>query len=301
MYPRNYFDLFPPFPRQNRVFVAMSFEGRFQQRWENVVAPAIRNVEVDGVALEAHRVDARRVSDSILTEILDGISNDRLIFADITCTGTLNDMPVRNGNVMYEVGIAHAVRLPEEVVLFRSDSDKLLFDVANVRVNSYEPEGGVDAARRIVGGALVEAVRELDLRRHLAVKAAASTLDLTSWWVLSWASGNNGVHHLPTRTMRESVGNSSRNEAIIRLLEIGALSTEFFHLTSDVVSSLDDMTADQEDQLVKYTVTPFGEAIVRHTAHTMGFSDPKVMDALEQRFSTKPAQATNSATPDSAV
>lgn len=34
MYPRNYFDFFPPFPRNLRVFVAMSFDDRFKKRWE---------------------------------------------------------------------------------------------------------------------------------------------------------------------------------------------------------------------------------------------------------------------------
>ena len=72
MFPRNYFGLFPPFPRENKVFVAMSFDDQFQSRWENVISPAIRNVSVNNTPLEPHRIDTRRIGDSILTEILGG-------------------------------------------------------------------------------------------------------------------------------------------------------------------------------------------------------------------------------------
>ena len=84
MYPQTYFGLFPPFPRENKVFVAMSFAPQFQARWKAVITPAIRSVMVNGKPLEPHRVDARQISDSVLTEILGGITNDRLIFADVS-------------------------------------------------------------------------------------------------------------------------------------------------------------------------------------------------------------------------
>jgi hypothetical protein len=113
MYPANYFGLFPPFPREDKVFIAMSFDQRFEDRWTRVIGPAIRNIRVNDVPLEPHRVDIRQISDSILTEILAGITNHRAIFADVTSLGSIDGRPLRNGNVMYEVGLAHALRLPE--------------------------------------------------------------------------------------------------------------------------------------------------------------------------------------------
>jgi hypothetical protein len=161
MYPSHFFGLFPPFPREDNVFVAMSFASRFDQRWNEVIAPAIHRVLRNEVPLEPLRVDSRKVSDSILTEILDGISKSRLVLADITTVGKLDGTPIRNGNVMYEVGIAHAVRLPEEVLLFRSDKDALLFDTSSVRVNEYQPETSPDEARDIVASAILDAFREM--------------------------------------------------------------------------------------------------------------------------------------------
>jgi hypothetical protein len=200
MFPRNYFGLFPPYPRDNKVFVAMSFEDRFQSRWNEVISPAIRNVIRQGTPLQPVRVDARLISDSILTEILDGVTNGCLVFADVTTIGHIDGRSIRNGNVMYEIGLAHAVRLPEEVLIFRSDSDRLLFDVANVRANSYDPEGDPELARSQVSNAIIESLKELDLRRYLAVRSAAQSLDAVGWSVLLLATTKD-VSQFPTKTM----------------------------------------------------------------------------------------------------
>ena len=129
MFRSLFYHLFPAFPREDTAFVAMSFAEAFSSRWENVLAPAIGRVKVNDKALAPVRVDARKVSDSILTEILDGIGRARVVLADITAHDA-RGFRGRNGNVMYEVGLAHAVRLPEEVLLFRSDDQQLLFDVS---------------------------------------------------------------------------------------------------------------------------------------------------------------------------
>src|SRR5262249_39730560 len=158
--------------------VAMSFSQAFKERWTEVIAPAIETVSHNGSPLKPVRVDARTVSDSILTEILTGIGRAQVVFGEITTLGMLEDNPVRNANGMYEVALAHAVRLPEEVVLFRSDRDNLLFDTANVRVNPYDPDHDPAAARLAVANAITSSLNEVELRRHLAVSQAAKTLDV---------------------------------------------------------------------------------------------------------------------------
>ena len=238
MYPAHLFALFPPFPREEKVFVAMSFDARFEPRWNNVIAPAIGKVLINGKRLEPVRVDARKVSDSILTEILSGISDCRLIFADITTIGHLNETPIRNGNVMYEVGLAQAVRLPEEVLLYRSDNDRLLFDTANIRVNTYSPDDAPEKARTQLADALIAALREIDLRKHLAVKKASEALDYPSWWLLAQSQSKDGVVHPTMRNMGEALGNASRAAAIARLLEIGALRTTYLKVTPELLKEV---------------------------------------------------------------
>lgn len=266
MFPSNYFNLFPPFPREDKVFVAMSFHPLFDNRWKNVIEPAIRRIEKNNIPLEPYRVDTRRVSDSILTEILYGISRSLVIFADVTSLGKFENKPIRNGNVMYEVGIAHAVRLPEEVILFRSDNDELLFDVANVRVNSYDPDGDPEEARIKLGTTIREAIREIDLKRNLSIKVAAESLDYTCWEILTTAKG--GVHPPPMGIVAQALGNAHRILAISRLLELGALKTNYLHITPELLVDLNDQPG---ENILKYELTQFGNVLLSHiTSEIMG-------------------------------
>src|SRR4051794_20297466 len=98
MYPAQFFSLFPAFPRTDKVFVAMSFDQAFETRWDKVIDPAIRRVRADGKPLQPLRVDVRKVSDSILTDILDGLSSSRFVLADLTSISEIDGKAVRNGN-----------------------------------------------------------------------------------------------------------------------------------------------------------------------------------------------------------
>jgi len=274
MYPSTFFGLFPPFPQEDKVFVAMSFDDRFQNRWEHVIKPAISSVQRNGVPLEAVRVDVRHMSDSILTEILQGISRYRIIFADVTSIDKIDNRPIRNANVMYEVGIAHATRLPEEVILFRSDSDELIFDIANIRVNFYDPDGNPLLAKQTAAESISAAINEVELRRHLAVKTAVSSLDSFSWWILGEAGAGGGLVPPKTRTMRDVLSANERSRAINRLLEIGALETKHQKFTPDLIREEGD--ASYED-MFRYQVTEFGKAIMLESAMRMdAFSNENV-------------------------
>jgi len=256
MYPSQLFSLFPPFPRENKVFVAMSFDPRFDERWEKVIRLGIRRVTVKGTNLEARRVDTRKVSDSILTEILTGISNYLLVFADITSLGLADGKPIRNGNIMYEVGLAHAVRLPEEVILFRSDEDPLLFDVAHVRVNYYDPDNKHEESQERVANAVLDAIKELDLRRNLAVQRAVDSLDFAGWNIL--LSAQDEVRHPVVRNMGDALGHASAIAAISRLLDMGILQTQYTKVTPEQLTQNYDMPV---EELVRYRITSFGKVV----------------------------------------
>jgi hypothetical protein len=280
MYPAHIFSLFPPFPRDNKVFVAMSFEPRFDPRWRDVIAPAVGRIRINDKPLEPIRVDTRKISNSILTEILSGIGNSRLILADVTTIGHIDGKPIRNGNVMYEVGLAQAVRLPEEVVLFRSDEDSLLFDTSTIRVNFYSPDIAPEEAKRVVADTLLETLRELDLQRHLAVRKVVEMLDYPSWLALVETKAQKGLLHPKMKTMGDILGNTGRARAISRLLEIGAIRTKFIEITPERLAQL---KGESDFELLKYEFTEFGNAVFHETANQMNMLSPDMMIALQKQ------------------
>lgn len=288
MFPAQFFQLFPPFPREDKAFVAMTFSERFAGRWDNVLVPAIHRVNVNERPLVPIRVDARTVSDSILTDILDGICRARIVIADITAIGGTEDSPIRNGNVMYEVGLAHAVRLPEEVLLFRSDDQRLLFDVAQIRVNRYDPDGSPDAARSQVADAIVSALRELELRRHRAVERAASQLDYPSWMLLAEIQQNSGIQHPLRTTMRQVLGAIERANSIGRLLDIGAIEARFVEVTPEALAAERPGTP---GDILRYHSTSFGDALAGFGFHALGLSRPDVRAQLEAAIDDPPSSA----------
>jgi hypothetical protein len=279
MYPNTFFGLFPSFPRDLKAFVAMSFDTRFDARWINVLGPALSRIQVNGTPLDPHRVDLTRASDSVLTEILDSIARCRVFVADISALDQLNQRAIRNANVFYEIGLAHATRLPEEVLLFRSDDFELAFDISNVRVHRYDPDGNPEEARKTVTETVISSLRELDLKRNLAVRRAAQSLDYESWFVLAEAQQQGGVTPPPRRTMGQVLSVGARLDAIARLLDLGAIRTEFLRVTAETFAT--DLDVPPE-QLVRYVATPFGSVLFDYVIEQMGVTDPELRDKLQR-------------------
>lgn len=174
MYPREYFDTYWRGDLKNEVFVIMSFAPEFQPVWENAIKPAIED-DTDGAPF-AHRVDATVLADSIVTEILDGIAHAKLVFADISVCSSGRWKGQRNANAMYELGLAHALRRPQELVVVRSDHEKINFDVASIKIQDYELSD-LPAARQRFSQLLNEGVIQIDQVKHLKVTQAEESLD----------------------------------------------------------------------------------------------------------------------------
>lgn len=273
MYPLNFFNLFPAFPKNNKVFVAMSFSEEFEERWEILISKTISSIEIEGVKLEPYRVDIDTKGDSIQTEIIKEISDCKLFFADITTIGYLNDKPIRNGNVMYEVGIAHSVRLPEEVILFRSDEDIILFDITNIRVNYYNPKEIEESLTRLEI-ALTNALKEIDIQKHLAVERASSQLDFYSWFLLMYCLNYKSFTHPAHRTAGEFLSGSRQNASIIRLLEMGLLQTRF---KKTVPENEELMNNKKAEEMVEYVLTPFGYAVAQKTVNKFRYTEAEII------------------------
>jgi hypothetical protein len=110
------------------AFVIMPFAAPFEDVFAKLIKPALEGYEVV-------RADTRFDERSILAKIMTGIDEAALVVADITET---------NANVMYELGVAHALGKPT-VMIARSVSN-LPFDIRAYPVHEYSLEGNGAAA-----------------------------------------------------------------------------------------------------------------------------------------------------------
>jgi len=268
MYPAELMNLFPPFPKTKMVFVAMSFDPKFNDRWEKVIFPAASKLLVNNEPLEAHRVDLESKNDSLITEIVKNIAESRMIIGDVSTIGYLpidgkTNKPIRNANVLYEVGLAHACRLPEEVILLRSDSDVLDFDISGVRVHRYNPNN-IDESIEKVSGLMVNALKSIDDRKRISVENASRSVDVTMYYLLQ--ESIRDIPHPSTRTMGEVLGNSERVTAINRLLGLGMFETIFKEITPELL-------AGPQNGVACYRITHFGRAVLMHIREKSKFNE----------------------------
>ncbi len=174
MHPNAFLQTYWRMDLRPQVFVAMSFADEYKARFDKVIAPAVKSIQVNGVSLTPYRVDLSKTGDSILTDIMDGIAHSQLVLADVSTMGkdSKTGYEYRNGNVMYELGLALACRHPSEVLLVRDDHDRFLFDVSTIphRTIDFTDEG---SARQIVLEELLARLREgkhvHDARVRLAI------------------------------------------------------------------------------------------------------------------------------------
>jgi hypothetical protein len=175
MYPHFYFQHFRQLLDGEEVFVAMPFSRAFASSWDKIFCKAIGDV-----GLKPFRVDVRSVSDSIMIDILRGISRARLVLADISAVSG----PWPNGNVLYELGIAHAQRVPETVIVVRSGNRQLPFDLRHIRVFPFD-RTKPKPARHKIATLLNDALHEAALLREELVQRAWAAMDPVCRYILS--------------------------------------------------------------------------------------------------------------------
>src|SRR5215212_9109931 len=107
----------------NTCFVVMPFQSLFGAEYERVIKPA-----VEEVGLESLRGDEIYTNQSIVQDIWKLIRRARVIVAELSG---------RNPNVMYEIGMAHAIGKP--IVLLTRDQEDVPFDLRALRYCYYDP------------------------------------------------------------------------------------------------------------------------------------------------------------------
>jgi hypothetical protein len=278
VHPHTFYSTLFEYEKRDEVFVIMSFAPEFDDRWLRVIEPCIR----EDLGLKPNRVDYNVSGESIVHDILDGVAHAKLVLADIT-SSPMRDVrgqtwPQRNGNVMWELGIAHVIRVPDEVVVIRSDNDPSIFDLTQFRAFPYDPRD-VAASRQMLTMLAKDRLRAVEQAAADHVRRCAASLDYAGWMVLSTAAAGQGIDPPVSRTMGQVMGNMATIPAIARLLDMGALSTSFAALSPEAMRAMGDGPA---ERLMKYQITPFGAAVLRYCVKQMGVLSPEMQPLMEQ-------------------
>ena len=226
MYPRDFLDSYWRPAIRDSVFVAMPFHAEFDPVWSEAIRPAID--AVNAPRLVAERVDATVLSGSIITKILDGIAHARLVFADISVMQEGRWKGQRNANVLYEVGLAHACRHSTEVLLVRRDAEEINFDVAGIRIHTYDPSdlpGACALFARLVGDAL----KQIDLSMSIQVQRAVDALDEHALAYMRSNGAGPGFHAAEVTNMADALFMVNKAAALARLQSLGILRCDPLH------------------------------------------------------------------------
>lgn len=213
MFPQLYFDMFREEIDESWVFVGMPFETKFQSRWDNVINPWIMDA-----GFTPYRVDARIINDSIIMDILKGINTAKVLLFDISKgkDGFLN------GNVMYELGLAHAQRAPDAIIALRDDDDRLLFNIAPYRVKNYSSIVESDM-RNEVSSLISEVVRTIDMTKEKIVEETIRLLDISSLQMVgSFIKDSKVMFNIGT-VHWGSIPPEDYRPTVRRLLELGLI------------------------------------------------------------------------------
>ncbi len=103
------------------VFVLMPFDEDFDDIFDELIRQPLETV-----GYEVRRADSLFNQQQILKDVVKGIADATLVIADVTGL---------NGNVLYELGLAHA--MGKRTVMITQRLDELPFDLRPYRANEY--------------------------------------------------------------------------------------------------------------------------------------------------------------------
>ncbi len=103
------------------VFVLMPFDAEFTDVYTELIKDPLEEI-----GFQVERADSLFNQQQILKDVVKGIANAELVVADVTGL---------NGNVLYELGLAHA--LGKRTIMITQSLDELPFDLRAYRANEY--------------------------------------------------------------------------------------------------------------------------------------------------------------------
>jgi len=142
------------------------------------------------------------------------------VLADISVASTGKWAGQRNGNVMYEVGLAHAVRQGTEILLIRSDDEPINFDVAHINIHSYDSKD-IKATRSKIANLANDLLKQIEQEKSLMVTKAMDGLDSDAIRYIQEYGVHGPFLGPEPKTMGEQLISITNKAALARLQHLG--------------------------------------------------------------------------------
>lgn len=184
MYPKKFWNEFRLKKYFDEIFVGMWFdEKNVRQRFNNIISKAIEQA-----GLKTRFLKEIITGDSIPIDIMKGIIECRLVLFEISPVISVEGKVVRNENAMYELGLAHTWRNPEEVIIIRDDDGGLPFNIQSMGVVKYNIEDIASSIEQIKNTILFR-LNQVEKIQESAVRKAAESLNIQAYNLLVASKG----------------------------------------------------------------------------------------------------------------
>ena len=168
MYPKYFFERFWEGEQKNQLFVGMAFDNSINKRFK-----IINNASKKNGFSRAFRVGLDTEANSINDVIFDSIAHSKMLLFDLSDDERYNGV---NPNVIYELGIANAIREPFDIVIIRKKTKeklKLPFDIQGLNINFFKDK----LDKRFIIKKVNYALKNQEWHKSKRVKAVSESID----------------------------------------------------------------------------------------------------------------------------
>jgi len=183
----------------NSCFVVMPFSSLFQTEYEKIIQPALLELKIVCI-----RGDEIYTKQRIIDDLWHSIKKCRFVLAELTG---------KNPNVLYEIGLAHAIGKP--VIIITRNSDDVPFDLKALRYLFYDVNdpfwgdnlkaGIQNLAKKVIENPTIEnyldgithddiKYPELPTKSFIQPKLAIPLFDVTGIWFGEFTNDSGLVH-----------------------------------------------------------------------------------------------------------
>ncbi len=193
----------------NSCFVVMPFSSLFQIEYEKIIQPALTELNIQCI-----RGDEIYTKQRIVDDIWNSIKKCRFVLAELTD---------KNPNVLYEIGLAHAIGKP--VIIITRNSEDVPFDLKALRYLFYDVNdpfwgenlktGIQNLAKKVIENPNIE--KYLDginttpisypsISKHITpiIKDKVS-FNISGTWLGEFQNEDNGIMHIVTLQINQNI------------------------------------------------------------------------------------------------